>query len=216
MRLALVRSRAQILERDCRLDERVLVLGRATEVEGRSRDGSGTECVLQRGHVCPLDRPENACCLTCERRAESLAALGFRVEGRLQVLEREGVVEDRDVGRRGRFARLRQNERCKCSAASCEGAEQEVPPRLSGDTRRRLAERAVAIDCIDVGLQADQLLTNPVRSTSASTSRRDLASSVGWLAGCLSWIALIHAACLALTETMRAAACRAGFERLVA
>ena len=152
MRLALVCRRPQVLERDGRLDERVLVLGRPAEVEGRAVPRRPRrERSAARSHA--RARPPRA-------RASSvvpdgcggLAPLGLRVEGRLQVLEREGVVEDRDVrlarppcpappGRGRRAPRLRLRA---CRAGSPFASRPAHLPRL--------ANRAVAIDCVDVEL----------------------------------------------------------------
>jgi hypothetical protein len=84
----LVGCRSEILERHGCLDELRLVFRDAAEVEGGALDGRPPQCRLDGRHVRALDRAE------LPRHGLQLASnyaepLGLRVEGGVQLLERE-------------------------------------------------------------------------------------------------------------------------------
>ena len=149
--LAGVGHHARVLEHLCRLAERRCVLGRALEVEPRLLDRSRAEGLLECGDVGPLvctddprERPRG--------RPRVLPSARLGVERRLEVLERQRVVQDRDVTRCCCPGGC--GECAECGAASDDPADASVvfrrkPARVSANLLQvvhRLGDRAVAVD----------------------------------------------------------------------
>jgi hypothetical protein len=92
---------AGVLQRDRRLDERRFLRGGAAEVDLRSGDRFLAERLLQVGDVGVLvgrrGLEEDLGLLVLDERFLLLVGGGLVVEDRLQVLERQGEVEDSDV-----------------------------------------------------------------------------------------------------------------------
>ena len=105
----------EILEGDRRPDEARRALGDAAEVEERPRDRLAAEQPCERLHVGTLDGADDAR-QAGGRSLERALSLRLRVEGVLEVLERQRVVEDRDVAARER--RLAAGGRPSATAAS--------------------------------------------------------------------------------------------------
>ena len=141
MRLALVRGNREILEGDGGLQERLLLLGHALEVERRPLDRLRAEQIAKRRYVRALDGAHDA------HRARGLAGdlsdpLRLGVEGRLEIFQRERVVENRDIA-------LRHAPRERARPTSSEhrsgaGRGSEEPPPW--EPRCRFAQGAVAIE----------------------------------------------------------------------
>ena len=116
--LAEVRGDAGVLEDLGGRHELRLVRVRALEVELRRLDSGAAECALQERDVRGLVLGDDACELA-DLPAEATLADGLRVERRLEVLERQREVQDRDVAFRGtrrlRSRELRQGRRCRRS-----------------------------------------------------------------------------------------------------
>ena len=95
-RLILVRGHRQIFERHRGATEAVWILGHTSEVKPRLLDRRATEHMLERRDVralMPADDPR----LVRKWSVERPQPLGLGVEGRLHVLEPQGVVEDVNV-----------------------------------------------------------------------------------------------------------------------
>ena len=94
--LLLVGADREVLERDRGGPERARVVGRPAEVEAGLLDRVVAERLLEGRDVRALvgaDDPR----LLGQRAVQRPDALGLRVEARLQILEREREIEDRDV-----------------------------------------------------------------------------------------------------------------------
>ena len=109
-RLALVRRDGEVFERHSGLEELLAVLGRPLEVEAWTSDCRAAERLSQRRHMRTLHRPEDPRGMACAT-SQRTDALRLRVERSLQVLQRQGVVEDAHIARGERLRRLRGSER---------------------------------------------------------------------------------------------------------
>jgi hypothetical protein len=167
-RLALVRRDGEVLEGDRRLEERVVALRHALEVEVRPPDRLLAEQAAERLDVCAFDRADDL------RRVgrppdQRLGALRLRVERRLQVLQDERVVEHLLVGRRdaGRLGVVRRDRR-----EAGRGGARRDDEAGAREAVVRLGEGAVDVD------QVEPLDAHDASPTVAS-SCRTLASSYG-------------------------------------
>src|SRR6185312_10378623 len=143
--------------------------------------------------------------------------LDLGVERRLEILERERVVQDRDValrlGRRvggaggGQPGRADQPRRRQ-------GAQDSAPRRRS-ERAERLGERAVAVEPIEAVAHADPF-TYPVRRMAAITRAAPSLGLAAVGAGSSPSRSRIQAACRASTETMVATAASDGLVRFAA
>src|SRR5688500_5494748 len=147
MGLALVRGDGEILEGDGSLEERLLILRCPAEVERGPLDRLCSEELAERGDVGALDGtddPHRARGFPGER-AEPLR-LG--VERRLEVLEREGIVENRDVALR-HCGPSRGRKPAEYRSRTGSGGEE---PR-TWDARGRFLQGAVAIELIEAEVE---------------------------------------------------------------
>ena len=136
--------------------------------------------------------------------------LGLAVERLLDVLEREGVVEDRLVAAAGRGLR-RRGARAEQHRPADHGAAQERRARLAVQDGDRLLERAVTVDVAERQIAAHWTYPDPF--SVATTRFADAGGSDASGAGVTPAIARIHEACRASTETIRAAAASAALVR---
>src|SRR5215210_1361814 len=153
--LAEVGGDARVLEHLRRGHELRLVRRRPLEVEHGLLDGSGAESLLQERDVSVLMGGDDT------RELPHLAgepALRHRlvVEGRLEVLERQREVEDRDVaGGDGCRRHLRDDaeERAAADERACAqaGLAQKRPARVAVDVDRRLADSTVGVELFQAG-----------------------------------------------------------------
>jgi len=186
------------------------------EVERRLRHCSPAEHVEKHAHVRPLvaaDDPRQPGRLAGQRADP----FDLGIERRLQVLERERVVQDGDVaprlgrgvggaggGQPGRAdqARRRQGAQHAQSRRRAEGAE-------------RFGERAVAVEASEVVAHADPF-TYPVRRMAAITRAAPSAGLAAVGAGSSPSRSRIQAAWRASTETIVATAASDGLVRFAA
>ena len=207
--LALVGRHGQVLEGDGGTPERVGVLRGAAEVEARPLHRIRAEDLAKRLDVGPLVRADHARLLR-EAAGQDTEPLGLPVERLLDVLEREGVVEDRLVAALGRGLR-RRGAHAEQRRPADHGAAQERRPRLAVQDGDRLLERAVPVELANGQIMAH--LTYPDPFSVAATRSADAGGSDASGAGVTPAIARIQDACRASTETMRAAAASAPFVR---
>jgi hypothetical protein len=150
-----------------------------------------------------------------ELPADRAQPLGLAVEGRLEVLERECVVEDRHVRRGGgTLSPVRNGQSSQQPRAADGRLPQEAGPCVARDPVDRLRDRAVPVELAEG--QAGHQPRNPVWSTAAWTCAAVFGASVASGAGFLPAIARIQPACRASTETILAACASVGFVRFVA
>jgi len=144
--LPLVGGDGEILECDRRLQKSLLILGGAPEVERGSLDRLTPEQLAESGDVRTLDRSDDP------GSSRSLAAnrgqsLRLGVEGRLEVFERECVVEDRDVTLRHSLRTCGRG--CGEDAESRRPAGGETEEASTRQPRLGFAQGAVAIELIE-------------------------------------------------------------------
>ena len=148
-------------------------------------------------------RPLDGADLLGRRRGavlDRLRALRLRVEGGLEVLEHERVVQDVDVGRglRAGDAAAQQQR----AAGSRRDADEEPPAR---EARAGLRERPVAVESCEVETEVGAHAVTPIRCSACRTCASVLGESTASGAGSRSAMLRIQAACRASTETIRAA-----------
>src|SRR6476661_4700619 len=153
--LTQVRGDAGVLERLRGGLELGLVGGRTPEVELRPLDRGMTQSALQEAHVCDLVRLDDARELP-ELAAELALGDSLAVERRLQVLERQREVENRDVALRDtgtgdrRQSAEERDRACDGSGADA-GLLQERCARVAVDVLGVLTDRAVQIQLFQRG-----------------------------------------------------------------
>jgi hypothetical protein len=144
--------------------------------------------------------------LLVQRVVQDLVALDLGVEDRLQLLEGQDEVEDRDVAR---ILVLLGERRCREGreqrAAAHERAAQDVGPRAALQPPERRDDDAVAVDALQPKVAHR---TNPVRSTAARAAGAEIPSSRACGAGTSPAMSRIHAAWRASTEMIREASAR--------
>ena len=154
--------------------------------------------------------------LLLELAAQHAIALDLGVEGRLQLLERQGEVEDRVVARAARRRRGGRRAGGQQRAAADERPAQELGAGGAVQAPQGLGQGAVAVDGLEALIDAHPYFTNPVRATAAWASLAEIGLSAAWGAGFSPTMSRIHDAWRASTETIRAASASASGVRLVA
>ena len=157
----------------------------------------------------PLVRADDARLLG-DAAGQDSEALDLAVKRLLDVLEREGVVEDRLVAAAGRGPR-RRGARAEQHRSTHRGAAQERRARLTVQDGDRLLERAITVEVAERQIMAHLMYPDPF--SVATTRSLDTGGSDASGAGVTPAIARIQVACRASTETIRAAAASAPFVR---
>jgi hypothetical protein len=147
MRLALVRRDGEILEGDSGLQERLLLLRDAAEIECGAFDRLRPQQVAKRGHMGALDSADDLHG-ACRAPRDLSDTFGLGVERGLQVLERERIVENRDVTLRQRRSGRRRG---RSERGRSPRSNSQEPP--AGNSRGGFAQRAVTVELIQVEVE---------------------------------------------------------------